>query len=123
MPDKPRILLVDDDRLVVLAMTLRLKAAGYDIFTAFDGQQGVASAAENQPDAIVLDIHLPVMDGLTALGKIRENQATRTIPVILVGANPDKEMRDRGIELGARHLIPKPYDPNHLTSVIESVLK
>ena len=117
----PRILLVDDDRSIVEALRLRLKLSGYEVETAHDGQQGLAVVGQRHVDLILLDIRMPVMDGLTMLAKLQEDESRRQIPVVIVSASHD----DRGarLELGARYFIEKPYDPNVLKVTIAAVLR
>jgi hypothetical protein len=119
--EKSRILLVDDDRSIVEALRLRLTLSGYEVSAAHDGRQGLAAVAERRPHLILLDVRMPVMDGLTMLTKLRENEATRQIPVIMVSASHDD--RQRALELGAYFFIEKPYDPNVLRVTIAAVLQ
>ncbi|MCH7497653.1 MAG: response regulator [Candidatus Marinimicrobia bacterium] len=65
---------------------------GYDLLTAYDGKQGLESAIENQPDLIILDIRMPVMDGLTMLTKLREREDGKAIPIVIVTA---KDLNDQ----------------------------
>ena len=67
MPSCQKILVVDDDPDVILGASLRLRSAGYEIVAAYDGEQAVAAAIDQQPDAIVLDVRMPHLDGLRAL--------------------------------------------------------
>jgi hypothetical protein len=116
----PRILLVDDDRSIVEALRLRLRLSGYEVETAHDGQQGLAVVGQRHVDLILLDIRMPVMDGLAMLAKLQEDKSRRQIPVVMVSASHDD--RGRALELGARYFIEKPYDPNVLKVTIAAVL-
>ena len=119
---KPLILLVDDDREIILGLSLRMRAANYEIAIARDGKEGLASARENRPDAIILDVRMPVMDGLTMLGELRANEATAAIPVVVLSANIASSAKARALELGARYFIQKPYESSTLIQAVRSAL-
>jgi CheY-like chemotaxis protein len=120
-PSKPCILLVDDDRSIVDALRLRLTLSGYEVITAHDGAQGLVLASERRPSLILLDIRMPVMDGLTMLARMRDSETTRHIPVVMLSASHDD--RQRALELGAYFFLEKPYDPNVLKIMIASILR
>jgi DNA-binding response OmpR family regulator len=120
--DKRRVLLVDDDRDVLRGLGIRLRAAGYEVPTAEDGVSGLASALANPPDAIVLDLRMPRMDGMTMLRHLRKDVATRGIPVVVVSANAMERSRTRALDLGAQFFLEKPYEPNSLIGAIEAVI-
>ena len=118
MPDKLRILVVDDDRAIVQAISVRLRAAGYDVLTAFDGSAGLASATTNRPDTIVLDIRMPGLDGLTVLTKLREQDETKDIPVVMLSASVVDQRN--ALDIGAQFFLEKPYDAKTLVAAVES---
>jgi len=115
-----RILLVDDDREMVQGLGIRLRSAGFEVLTAFDGEEGLASAIAHRPDAVVLDARLPRMDGLTVLRRLRERQDLGFIPVVMLSAS----LADRwkALEMGARHFVEKPYDPRKLVAAVQSAV-
>ena len=119
---RPCILLVDDDRDIVRALSIRLRAAGYDIATAHDGLAGVVAAESKQPDAIVLDIRMPGMDGLNALARLRAQDSTRHIPALILTANVDETVRSKAFDLGTRYFLEKPCDPNELLKAIHAAI-
>jgi DNA-binding response OmpR family regulator len=116
--DMPRVLIVDDDPEIVQAVTVRLGAAGYEVISAPDGEQGLERALETRPDVIVMDLKLPTMDGLTALAQIHAHSATRSTPVVVLSAC--SSARNHALELGARYFLDKPYNAKTLLSAIES---
>ena len=118
MRDKPRVLIVDDDPEIVQAVSIRLGAAGYEVITAPDGEQGLEQALETRPDMIVMDILMPTMDGLTALARIHAHSATRSTPVVVLSAC--SSARNHALELGARYFLDKPYNAKTLLAAIES---
>ncbi len=122
MTEKPRVLLVEDDREIVRALRIRLRAAGFEILVAHDGQAGIDAATQDQPDAIVLDVRMPVMDGLTALAKLREQEATRHIPALFYSATITETAKNKAFDLGARYFLNKPCDANTLAQAIRSAI-
>ena len=122
MPEKRRVLLVDDDREIVRGVSIRLRAAGYEILTAHDGQAGVTTAMEHRPDAIVLDVRMPVMDGLTALAILKVHEETKAIPVVILSASVVDQGKAKALELGARYFLEKPYDAKTLVEAVEAAI-
>jgi len=120
MSDRPRVLIIDDDYEIVQAIMVRLTAEGFDVYAAHGGLQGVASAVTSPPDAILLDIRMPVKDGLTTLTELREHETTRKTPVLILSASmPD---RQRALALGAHAFLEKPYDPTKLVTALQSAM-
>jgi DNA-binding response OmpR family regulator len=122
MSERLSILLVDDDHDIVRALGIRLKAAGYDITAAYDGLTGLAAAQTNQPNAIILDIRMPGMDGLTVLARLREQDCTRRIPVLILTANVVEAVRSKAMGLGAYCFLKKPCDPSDLLNAIQGAM-
>lgn len=122
MAEKRRILIVDDDREIVRGLAIRLRAAGYETLSAHDGEEGLAAAIAEHPDAIVLDIRMPRTDGLAVLAKLREREDTKAIPVVVISANVVENTRAKALELGARYFVAKPFQAATLISTIESVM-
>jgi DNA-binding response OmpR family regulator len=118
--NRPRVLIVDDDTEIVQAVVVRLGAAGYDVTTAADGEQGFERALETRPHVIVMDIQMPTMDGLTALARIHAHSATRSTPVVVLSAC--SSTRKHALELGARYFLDKPYNAKTLVAAVESSL-
>ena len=119
MREKPRILLVDDERPHVQAMSIRLRAAGFEILTAYDGLTGLEIALTELPDAIVMDIQMPEMDGLALLAELAQQDSTRQTPVVMVSACADREQE--ALDAGARFFLAKPYENQRLLAALESV--
>lgn len=120
MAEAGRILIIDDNEEIVQAAKLRLRAAGFNLLSACDGAAGVASAVANRPDAIVLDIQMPVMDGLTALAKLIAGTVTRNIPVIMLSVNTFHQQA--ALDAGARYFLKKPYNGLHLVNALTAVM-
>ena len=118
-----RILIVDDedDQREVARVTLEM-LGGWEVGTARSGSEGLVKAREAQPDAILLDVMMPDMDGPTTFGKLRAQEETRAIPVILLTAKVQAADRKRFADLGVDGLISKPFDPMSLTAQISEAL-
>lgn len=109
-----KILSIDDSKMVHMVVTKTLKPLGVEIVTASNGEEGVAKAGSEKPDLILLDATMPVMDGLTALAKLKEADATKGIPVVMLSADACQENKTRAIELGALNFITKPFTADTL---------
>ena len=120
MSDEKTILLIDDDHDLVRGASVRLRRAGYRTISADNGQHGLESASENHPDAILLDLRMPVMDGLTALRELRNRADTQRIPVVMLSASP-KSQTD-ALDAGARFFLSKPYDGEALLAAVDAAV-
>ena len=123
MGEKKRILIVDDERDIVKALTIRLQRAGYEVVTAFDGAQGIFMAHKENPDLIILDIRMPAGNGFSVAEKMKESANTGAIPVIFLTGSPEKNSEEKATALGARFYVKKPYDPEELLDAIERALE
>jgi len=118
-----RILLVDDEDHIreVAQMSLEM-TAGWEVFTAGSGAEGLAKAAAEQPDAILLDMMMPDMDGPATFRGLQADQRTRHIPVVLLTAKVQAADRQRFAGLGVAGLIAKPFDPLGLAGQVAETL-
>jgi CheY-like chemotaxis protein len=118
-----RILIVDDEDDIREVAALSLETvAGWEVHTAANGQQGLTSAAELKPDAILLDVMMPGMDGPTTFRELRRNPATAKIPVLLLTAKVQANDQRRFADLGVEAVLFKPFDPLTLSQQISDVL-
>lgn len=115
-----RILIVDDDVDICQGTSLRLQAAGYRAILARNGEEAVASAVANHPDAIVLDVRMPKLDGLTTLSRLKHDEETRNIPVVMLSASIGD--RKASLDAGARYFLDKPYPGNALVEAVTSAI-
>ena len=118
----PRILVVDDELDAVELIAFNLKAAGYDVVTAADGEEALAKAKAIIPDVIVLDLMLPEVDGLEVCKILRRDAATSAIPIIMLTAKAAEIDRVLGLELGADDYVTKPFSPRELVLRVKNVL-
>jgi CheY-like chemotaxis protein len=118
-----RILIIDDEDDIreVAAMSLET-VAGWHVFTANSGTQGLARAIELQPDAVLLDVMMPGMDGPSTFRELRKNPATSRIPVILLTAKVQSSDQRRFADLGVEAILFKPFDPLTLADQISNAL-
>lgn len=126
MPDEmynKTILVVDDEEDIVELIGYNLKKEGFNVLTAADGVQGVAKTRQYRPDAIVLDIMMPEMDGFEACRALRADPDTATIPVIFLTAKSGEIDEILGLELGADDYIQKPISPRLLVARVKSQLR
>ena len=113
-----RILAVDDDERIINFLRSKLKATGYEVFTASNGVEGLEQAQAQEPDLIVLDLLMPKMDGLEMLKELR---SFSVVPVIMLTAKGADADRIKGLQLGADDYLPKPFNPDELVARIEAV--
>ena len=118
-----RILIVDDEDDIREVAALSLETvAGWEVITANTGAQGLARAIEHLPDAILLDVMMPGMDGPTTFNELRKNPVTAHIPVLLLTAKVQSSDQRRFADLGVDAVLFKPFDPLTLSTEIASVL-
>ena len=118
-----KVLIIDDEDDIREVAALSLESvAGWEVVTANSGSQGLARAAEHQPDAILLDVMMPGMDGPTTFRELRKNPATSKIPVLLLTAKVQSSDQRRFADLGVEAVLFKPFDPMTLSTQIASVL-
>jgi DNA-binding response OmpR family regulator len=118
-----RILVVDDEPDVLLLCRVNLQHAGHEVLEASDGEQGLALALAEVPDAIVLDLMLPLMDGYGVLGHLLADARTRDIPVLMLTAKAQREDRVRCWEEGASEFMTKPFSPAALSSALTQLIE
>ncbi len=117
-----KILIVDDDPDVRMVLALTLEEAGHEIEEASDGIQVLDMARETNPDAILLDINMPGMDGFQALEQLRSNRETEAIPVIMISARARPRDREDALFLGAVDYVTKPWSEGEVELRVDWVL-
>jgi DNA-binding response OmpR family regulator len=116
-----RILVIDDEPDVVLLCHVNLEHAGHQVIEAGDGRRGLDLARSELPDAIVLDLMLPALDGFGVLEELGDDATTRELPVIVLSAKTLREDRDRCLRAGAVAYLTKPFSPIELTQIVSSI--
>jgi len=120
MPDK--ILVIDDEQDILRIVSYSLKKWGYDVVTATNGQEGLDKMAAENPDLVLLDAGMPVMNGFQMLDEIRSHPDWKNIPVIMLTAHSDPKDIDRARTYGILEYVTKPFDPMELREKLEKAL-
>lgn len=116
------ILVADDDRDLVTALSIRLRAAGYKVVGAYDGDEAYDVAHEQKPDLVIMDIRMPAGGGLNSTDRLKHSLSTKNIPVIFLTAFDDEEMREQARSLGCAGYFRKPFDDEEFMESIKKVL-
>ena len=120
---KKKILIVDDNPDLCHILQVHLELLGYDSILAVNGKEAVDLATSHLPDLILMDIMLPVMDGLQATRLIREHPLTQSTPILAMTAKVTSEDKEECLRSGCDDFIAKPFTSKQLTSIIEKLLK
>ena len=115
-----RILVCDDEKDIVSALRIYLESEGYEVLEAYNGKEAVALTAGQEIHLVLMDIMMPVMDGITAMVKIRE---ISNVPVILLTAKSEETDKVLGLTVGADDYITKPFNPVELQARVKSQLR
>jgi CheY-like chemotaxis protein len=121
-PEDLTILVVEDYDDMSLAMRLALERQGYHILEAADGAQAVEVAARERPEVILMDLSLPVLDGLKATERIRADPASRDTIIVAVTAHQEQDYRARALAAGCNAFVTKPVDFDWLKDLLDKLL-
>lgn len=116
------VLVVEDDPVIQRLLEVNFSLEGFDVLIADDGEQGLAAVAEHHPDIVVMDIMMPKLSGLEALGHLREDPATAGLPIILLSARAQHSDVQAGLDAGADGYVTKPFEPMDLVEQVRQVL-
>ncbi len=117
-----RILVIDDERDICVLLHRRLTEAGYQVETAVSGKAGLETARRFQPHLMLLDIHMPQIDGFAVARTSKTDPLLRDIPIIIFTGEPVLGLPEKAKESGAADYLTKPFDPKELLHKIERVL-
>ena len=120
---KQKILAVDDEPDALELIKVNLTAAGFSVVTAEDGEEAIKKARAVVPDLILLDLMLPEVDGLEVCKILRRDDATRSVPIIMLTAKSTEIDRVIGLELGADDYVTKPFSPRELVLRVKALLR
>lgn len=118
----PRILVIEDEPAISKLLRVILENDGHEILVADDGSRGLATAVRRSPDAIILDVMMPFMDGFAVLEALREDERTATIPVMMLSAIQKEAVEERCYRMGAQTFVRKPFDPEMLLGILQEML-
>ena len=121
---KIRIFVAEDDPATLELIVTRLSVAGYEVTYARDGHQAVASILANRPNAAILDVNMPVLDGFGVMKALRDNPSVSArMPIMVLTARNSPEDVQRAIQLGARDFLSKPFKDAHLLERVARLLR
>jgi DNA-binding response OmpR family regulator len=120
---RKKILLVDDSSTILLMEKMVLKKTPYEIVTASNGEEAVAQALRERPDLILMDVIMPKMGGFEACRRIRQEEAIKHVPVIMVTTRGEAENVEQGYESGCSDYITKPIDTTELLAKLRNHLE
>ena len=120
MPKK--ILVVDDEPHIVKMVESRLKANGYEVIIAYDGQEAVEKVNSDMPDLIVLDLLLPKIDGYMVSDMLKQEEKYKNIPIVMLTARAGYEDMKKGLEIGAIAYLTKPFKAEVLLGIIAGAM-
>jgi two-component system OmpR family response regulator len=118
-----KIMVVDDEPFIVELISTRLRMAGYHVYCARDGQRALEVLRETPPDAVVLDLTMPRLDGFGVLQHMRQVPRLRAIPTMVLSARNSGEDVKRALQLGARDYLMKPFDDRVLIARVGRLLR
>jgi len=121
--DKVKILIVDDEPNIVQTLQDRLEMNDYNVVTACNGKEGLDQAIQEQPDVVLLDVIMPVMDGLEMLEALRKEPACESVSVVMLTARSQTQDIARANACGIEDYIVKPFDLSELLEKIESIIE
>ncbi len=117
-----RLLVVDDDPGLLLAVSDTLRAEGYEVKTARRGGEALTRIAESLPDLIISDIRMPGMDGYQLVKNLRSNPRTRLVPIVFLTAKDEIADRITGFRTGVDAYLTKPFEPDELAAIVQAIL-
>jgi len=121
--DDVKVLLVDDDPVILKLLQVNFEMEGYTVMMANDGLEGVEMARSKRPDIVLCDIMMPKMDGLEVTRALKADEETRGIPIILLSARAQAFDIQEGKDVGADDYVTKPFDPLELLDRVKDLLE
>lgn len=117
-----KLLIIDDSAVFRKIVSVHLKNAGFDVFEAIDGLDGLEKLKANKFDLIVCDINMPNMDGITFLKTVKQNPDCKFTPIVMLTTESQEEKKREGLDAGARAWLTKPFSPEDLLVTINKFL-
>ena len=113
------VLIIEDEKLIIVSTQMVLEAAGFRVESATNGEDGINKARTDSPDLILLDIMMPGIDGWETLTRLKREQATSNIPVVIFTAREHSRGHQKSAEMGAADYFRKPFEPDELIELVE----
>lgn len=117
-----KILLVEDEKNIILGVKTCLEVANYDVLVVEDGEKAIETAVNEKPDLILLDLMLPKLDGYAVCRELKSREETKNIPIVVLTAKVEEESRKRAMEVGADSYMTKPFRPEELWQEIKKFI-
>ena len=117
-----RVLVVDDDPVIVRLLEVNFEMEGFEVVTAVDGQDGIDKAKAEQPDVVVSDVMMPKLNGLELAAALKGDDSTKHIPIVLLSAKAQVDDVRAGLEAGADDYVTKPFEPLDLIDRVTKLL-
>jgi len=117
-----RVLVVDDDPVIMRLLRVNFEMEGFDVVSASDGEEAIRSARNEAPDVIVCDIMMPKLNGLEVVERLRADPRTAGMPIVLLSAKAQASEVQKGLEAGADDYVTKPFDPLELVERVHAVI-
>lgn len=114
-----RVLIIEDEKLIILSTQMVLEASGFAVESAMSGEEGVVKARECAPDLILLDIMMPGIDGWETLTRLKQDPETAHVPVVIFTAREHSRGHQKSAEMGAADYFRKPFEPDELVELVE----
>jgi DNA-binding response OmpR family regulator len=121
-PPRQVVLVADDDEDIRMLVAYRMEKAGYGVLQARDGEEAIRLALEHRPALAILDVMMPKADGYEVTRRLREDEATKRMPIILLTARAQEADVQRGFDAGADDYIRKPFSPQELRARVQAIL-
>lgn len=118
MAKQKRILICDDDPVILRLIEVNLELEGFEVLTGNNGEEGVEIATRERPDLVILDIMMPRMDGYEACRRLKADDATKHIPIVFLSAKAQASDIEKGKSYGVAEYLTKPFDPTDLTDLV-----
>jgi DNA-binding response OmpR family regulator len=116
------VLVVDDTDIIRELICVNLELEGFEVHTAFDGQDALDKVHDVDPDVVTLDVVMPRLDGFQAAERLRADARTATLPIVMVSAAAQEADLRRGREIGVNAYLTKPFDPDELVQIIRALI-
>jgi DNA-binding response OmpR family regulator len=120
--EQPLVLVADDDRDILGLVSFRLERGGYTVILAHDGEEALALALKELPDLAVLDVMMPKLDGFELVRRLRADETTSRMPIILLTAKTQEADVQQGFDAGADDYLRKPFSPDELRARVHALL-
>ena len=113
------VLIIEDEKLIVVSTQMVLEAAGFRVDAAMNGEEGISKAQAQVPDLILLDIMMPGIDGWETLTRLKQDPETAHVPVVIFTAREHSRGHQKSAEMGAADYFRKPFEPDELVELVE----